>query len=53
METRELCKNSEGDPAKPGIAATTCWQADNQVLLHYFLLGSSCSFRNFSSAELA
>ena len=25
METRELCKNIEGDPAKPGLAATTCW----------------------------
>ena len=27
METQGLCKNSEGDPAKPGYAATTCWQA--------------------------
>ena len=26
METRELCKNIEGDPAKPDLAATTCWQ---------------------------
>jgi hypothetical protein len=25
METQELCKNSEGDPATPGLAATTCW----------------------------
>ena len=21
-----MCKNIEGDPAKPGLAATTCWQ---------------------------
>jgi len=21
-----LCKNIEGDPAKPGLAATTCWR---------------------------
>ena len=27
METQELCKNSEGDPAKPDLAATTCWLA--------------------------
>ena len=26
METQELCKNSEGDPATPGLAATTCWR---------------------------
>jgi hypothetical protein len=25
METQELCKNIEGDPAKPGFATTTCW----------------------------
>ncbi len=23
---QELCKNIEGDPAKPGLAATTCWR---------------------------
>jgi hypothetical protein len=26
METQELCKNIEGDPATPGLAATTCWR---------------------------
>ena len=26
MEIGQLCKNSEGDPAKPGLAATTCWE---------------------------
>jgi hypothetical protein len=26
METQEMCKNSEGDPAKPDLAATTCWR---------------------------
>ena len=30
METRELCKNIEGDPAKPDLAATTCWRPNNQ-----------------------
>jgi hypothetical protein len=25
MLALELCKNSEGDPAKPGLATTTCW----------------------------
>jgi hypothetical protein len=25
METQGLCKNIEGDPAKPNLAATTCW----------------------------
>ena len=24
MQTQELCKNIKGDPAKPGLAATTC-----------------------------
>ncbi len=26
MGIGQLCKNIEGDPAKPGLAATTCWQ---------------------------
>ena len=26
MGIGQLCKNIEGDPAKPGFAATTCWQ---------------------------
>ena len=25
MLAAQLCKNIEGDPAKPGFAATTCW----------------------------
>ena len=26
MLASRLCKNIEGDPAKPGLAATTCWR---------------------------
>jgi hypothetical protein len=26
-----LCKNSEGDPAKPGLAATTCWRHEIEL----------------------
>jgi hypothetical protein len=26
MGIGQLCKNIEGDPAKPGLAATTCWR---------------------------
>jgi len=28
METHELCKIIEGDPAKPDLAATTCWRLE-------------------------
>ena len=31
MEARELCKNSEGDPATPGLAATTCWGRSQSI----------------------
>ena len=46
METRELCKNSEGDPATPGLAATTCWQvfSVNELRGRLHSLGSSCLF---------
>jgi len=26
MGIGQLCKNIEGDPAKPGFATTTCWE---------------------------
>jgi len=41
-----------GDGRRPPCHQTLL-AADNQLLLHYCLLGSSCSFRNFSSAALA
>ena len=30
MGTGQMCKNSEGDPAKPDLAATTCWASRHQ-----------------------
>ena len=36
MLAQELCKNVEGDPAKPGSAATTCWRHEDEVALFLF-----------------
>ena len=32
MLAPQLCKNIEGDAAKPGLAATTCWQRSQSMI---------------------
>jgi len=41
METRELCKNSEGDPATPGLAATICWRREKEMRWRLHSLGAA------------
>ena len=39
MLAPQLCKNREGDPAKPGHAATTCWRHGVILLVRLFFVG--------------